>query len=119
MHAPDAVQHCAAILEPSGVAVAVGEVMQTPSERASLEPLRAITRNGGGGGEGGGGDGGDWGAGDGSRMIWGDDGVGGDTGGGDGCVRIPKGGGDGDAGLILVDGGGGGEGDGEGDAAGG
>ena len=115
MHVPDAVQHCAAILEPSGVAVAVGEVMQTPSERASLEPLRAITRNGGGDGEGGGGDGGDWGAGDGSRMIWGDRA----TGGGDGSVRNPTEGSDGGADSTLLDGGGGGEGDGEGDAAGG
>ena len=73
LHSPDAVQHCAAILLPAGVAVAAGEVMQTPLERASVEPERAITPlkgggegaggggegNGGGEGEGGGGEGGD------------------------------------------------------------
>ena len=67
MHAPPVVQHCAAILLPSGVAVAVGSVMQTPSERVSLEPWRAITRNGGGDGDGGGGDGDEM-AGGGSRL---------------------------------------------------
>ena len=42
LHSPDAVQHCAAILLPSGAAVAAGAVMQTPLERASVEPERAI-----------------------------------------------------------------------------
>ena len=48
LHSPDPVQHCAAILLPSGVAVAAGEVMQTPLEGASVEPLRAITPLNGG-----------------------------------------------------------------------
>ena len=59
LHSPDTVQHCAAILVPSGVAVAVGDVMQTPLETASASPLRTRTLlNGGGLRLGGGGDGG-------------------------------------------------------------
>ena len=42
LHSPDTVQHCAAILVPSGVVVAVDEVMQTPLERASVEPFRTM-----------------------------------------------------------------------------
>jgi hypothetical protein len=46
MHAPLAVQHWAAMLVPSGVAVAAGEVMQTPLETASESPLRANVLSG-------------------------------------------------------------------------
>ena len=60
LHSPDAVQHCAAILVPPGVAVAVGDVMQTPLLTASASPRRASTLKedptgdgGAGGGEGG------------------------------------------------------------------
>jgi len=56
LHSPDAVQHCAAILVPPGVAVAVGDVMQTPRLTASVLPRRASALNddptGGGGGDG-------------------------------------------------------------------
>ena len=48
MHAPLAVQHWAAMLVPSGVAVAADEVMQTPLETASESPLRANVLKGGG-----------------------------------------------------------------------
>ena len=72
MHSPDAVQHCAAILLPAGVAMAAGEVMQTPLERASVEPERAITPlKGGGEGAGGGGEG-DGGGGEGEGAGGGD-----------------------------------------------
>ena len=62
LQSPLAVQHWAAILLPSGVAVAAGEVMQTPLEMASALPSRASTLYDelvGAGGDGDGGGGGD------------------------------------------------------------
>ena len=49
LHAPPGVQHCAAIFVPSGVLVAVGEVMQTPLEMSSVLPSSTSALNSGGG----------------------------------------------------------------------
>ena len=82
LQSPLAVQHWAAILLPSGVAVAAGEVMQTPLEMASALPSRASTLYDGTavGGEG---DGGGGGGGDGNGGGDGDGGGGGGGGGGE------------------------------------